>query len=422
LTKCSFTGVKMNKLAELINDRAIEIGKLSVRATTEAGSGHPSSSLSLAHLVTVLMYHQMRWDPRDPWNPYNDRLVLSEGHAVPIIYAALADLGAVMGKSKHDARKMTHDDIDTLRKMDSFLDGHPNPAEGMPFFDAATGSLGQGLSVGAGLALGASKAGIKKNIYVICGDGESREGQIMEAADFIVDHKILNLCTIINCNGQAQADYVSNQQSPKVLAEKFKAYGFEVRIIDGHDPEEIVEALARTGQTSVPYVIIAMTKKGWGVESLKDKSNHGKPVPKDGLEKAYADLNAMRGTLGLPEKVDVSGFKPAKPEGHSYSFAEPTGKLPSPNFDQLLPNDKTWTGKKKLATRRAYGLALRELANLDERVIALDGDVSNSTFSEFLGKADPNKFVECKIAEQNMVSVGAGLSSGGCIPFCSTFG
>lgn len=412
----------MSSLSELVNDRAIELGKLTVRMTTAAGSGHPSSGLSLAHLVTVLMYHQMRWDPEDPWNPCNDRLVLSEGHAVPVVYAALADLGAVMGKSKSDARKMTVADVDTLRQMHSYLDGHPNPAEGMPFFDAATGSLGQGLSVGAGLALAARKAGIKKNIYVLCGDGESREGQIMEAADFIVDHKILNLCTIINCNGQAQADYVSNQQSPKVLAEKFRAYGFEVQCIDGHNVDEIVKALARTGETPVPYVIIAATKKGWGVEALKDKSNHGKPLGKDQAEAAYADLDGQRKLLGLAAKVDTAGFRPNKPIACTPAIGAPKGKLPAPDFDALLASDKAWTGKKKLASRRAYGLALRELAKVDPRVIALDADVSNSTFADFLKKAEPEKFVECKIAEQNMVSVAAGMAAGGYIPFVSTFG
>lgn len=415
----------MASLSNLINDRAIEIGKLSVRMTTACGSGHPSSALSLAHIVTTLMYHQMRWDPQDPWNPYNDRLVLSEGHAVPIIYAALADLGAVMGKSKNEARKMTIADVDTLRQIDSYLDGHPNPAEGMPFFDAATGSLGMGLSVGCGLALAARKSGIDKKIFVICGDGESREGQIWEAADLAVDHKITTLCAIVNCNGQAQADYVSHQQSQQVLAEKFRAYGWEVRCLDGHDPDELVTAFSEAGNTPRPYVILAATKKGWGVEELKDKSNHGKPLPKEKAEKAYADLDNMRKLLGLPDNLDVSGFRPRKPEKSSFSFPAPKSKLPPPDFDQLLQDDgflKNWQAKKKLASRRAYGIALKELAKLDDRIVALDGDVSNSTFADYLKKSEPNKFFECKIAEQNMISTGVGFAAMGYIPFISTFG
>ena len=153
-------------LADAVNRKAIELGKLSVEMTTAAGSGHPSTALSLAHLVTVLMYHQMKYDPKDPWNPGSDRLVLSEGHAVPIIYAAMADLGVAIGKSKSDARPMTRADAMTLRAIDSPIAGHPNPGLGVHFFDAATGSLGQGLSVAAGLAAAARMDGLcDKRIY-----------------------------------------------------------------------------------------------------------------------------------------------------------------------------------------------------------------------------------------------------------------
>src|SRR5688572_24204974 len=160
--------------------KAVEIGKLSVEMTTAAGSGHPSTALSLAHLVTVLMYHQMRWDPKDPWNSASDRLVLSEGHAVPILYAAYADLGGMiipLGKGRDAARPMTRDDAMSLRAIESPIDGHPNPGVGFPFADAATGSLGQGLSVAAGLGAAAKADGIDRNIFCIIGDGESREGQ-----------------------------------------------------------------------------------------------------------------------------------------------------------------------------------------------------------------------------------------------------
>src|SRR5580698_8478948 len=228
-----------------VNRKAIDIGKLSVEMTTSAGSGHPSTALSLAHLVTVLMYHQMRWDPKDPWSTASDRLVLSEGHAVPIIYAALADLGATiipLGKGREAARPMTVADAMTLRAIDSPIDGHPNPQLGVPFFDAATGSLGQGLSVAAGLAAAARMDKVDRNIYCIIGDGESREGQIWEAADFVVDHALTNVIPIFNCNELAQSDWVSPQQSFQGIAEKCRAYGMLVRVIDGHDPLEINEA------------------------------------------------------------------------------------------------------------------------------------------------------------------------------------
>jgi transketolase len=211
-----------------VHKKAIEIGKLSVEMTTAAGSGHPSTALSLAHLVTVLMYYQMRWDPKDPWSPLADRLVLSEGHAVPIVYAAYADLGGMivpLGKGREAARPMTRADAMTLREIGSPIDGHPHPQVGFPFADAATGSLGQGLSVGAGLAAAARMDKLDRNMYVIIGDGESREGQIWEAADFVADHALTNVVPIFNCNELAQSDWVSPQQSFQGLAEKLEAYG-----------------------------------------------------------------------------------------------------------------------------------------------------------------------------------------------------
>jgi len=180
-----------------VHAKAVELGKHVVHMTTTAGSGHPSSALALSHIIVELMYRRMRYDPADPWNPTSDRLVLSIGHAVPIVYAAYADLGGAVGTDRNNSQLMTIDDLSTLRELSSVLDGHPNPAEGFPFFDAATGSLGQGLSVGAGLALAARLDGIDKKIFVIAGDGESREGQVWEAADFIVDHKLVNVCAIL---------------------------------------------------------------------------------------------------------------------------------------------------------------------------------------------------------------------------------
>lgn len=412
---------------EMVHDRSIELGKLVVRMTTMAGSGHPSSALSLAQLVVSLMYKQMRYDPSDPWNAASDRLVLSEGHAVPIIYAAYAGLAGVVGKSPETSKVLAVSDLDTLREIDSLLDGHPNPAEGFPFFDAATGSLGQGLSVAAGLALAARLAGIDKNIYVICGDGECREGQTWEAADFIIDHKVTNVCLIINCNGQGQADYVSTQQSQQVLAGKFNSFGWEVRTIDGHDADQIFSALSVVGTTAKPYVILAATEKGWGVEDLKDKGNHGKPLGKDKLDKANADLEAMRNRLRIGNKVEgVEDFKPPMPASVSFKVKAPVAaKLPEPDFDKLLAGDGflgKWQSGKKLSSRRAYGLALRALGKINDRVVALDGDVSNSTFAMYFADAFPERFFEGKIAEQNMVSAACGLSAGGYVPFVHSFG
>lgn len=399
--------------------RLIDICKNIVRMTTTAGSGHPSSALSLAHIVSTLLFKQMHHDPADPWNPGNDRLVLSEGHSVPVIYAAYAELGGAVGRSRAEKRPLKVEDLKTLREWDSVLDGHPNPAEGFPFFDAATGSLGQGLSVGAGLGLGARLNKIDKRIFVIIGDGESREGQIWEALDFIIDKNLTHVGAIFNCNGQGQADYVSKQQSAEVLARKLAAYGFDVQTIDGHNFAEIDAALTRVGQGGVPVAIVAKTQKGWGVESLKDKSNHGKPLTEAQVAEAEASLDRTAASL----KIQAG---PSAPRPPAPSAAKPFAagrKIEIMPFAEAVQKAgmADAVAKNKLSTRRAYGAALLALGTADERIVALDGDVSNSTFANIFGKTFPDRFFECKIAEQNMVSVAAGLSAAGLIPFASSF-
>src|ERR671937_1955060 len=179
-----------------VHAKAIDLIKLAIDMTTAAGSGHPTSAASLAHLVTVLLYHHMRYDPADPSHPAADRLVLSEGHACPIIYAAAADLGIAIGRDRAAWRPMTREDALRLRDITSEVDGHPNPAEGFPFFPAATGSLGQGLSIAAGIALAARLDALQKRVYCIIGDGESREGQVWEAIDFLADYHLSAVCPI----------------------------------------------------------------------------------------------------------------------------------------------------------------------------------------------------------------------------------
>jgi transketolase N-terminal domain/subunit len=251
-----------------VNRKAIEIGKLAIEMTTAAGSGHPSTALSLAHLVTVLMYHQMRWDPKDPWNGASDRLVLSEGHAVPIVYAALADLGGY-----YSAGQGREGPADDDRRCDvAARDRQPDrrasqSAGGISFADAATGSLGQGLSVAAGLASAARMDKLDRNFTCIIGDGESREGQNWEAADFVVDHALTNVVPIFNCNELAQSDWVSPQQSYEGLAAKLKAYGFhrprDRRARSAGDQEALNELpVVQNGHR--PLAIVARTIKGWG--------------------------------------------------------------------------------------------------------------------------------------------------------------
>ncbi len=405
--------------AKALTAKAAELGKLAVRMTTAAGSGHPSSALSLAHLVTHLMYEKMRYDPADPWSLAADRLVLSEGHAVPMVYAAYADLGGAIGRDPARARPLTPDDVDTLRENASELDGHPNPAEGFPFFDAATGSLGMGLSVAAGLALAARLDNGPRQVYCLIGDGEAREGQIWEAFDFVVDHGLTTVCAILNANGEGQAADVSAQQSAEALAAKARAFGWDVVEIDGHDPAAVKQALEDFPRPDKPLAIVARTIKGWGVDGLQNGNWHGKPLPKSELDTAYASLD--RAKAG----VDTETFA-----------AKPTAPA-SLTVERRDPREVEWDGlaaaaheyglggafdKGKLATRRAYGVALAEAGKHVPQLVVLDGDVSNSTFTNIFAKAHSTRFFECKIAEQNMVSTAAGFAAAGFIPFANSFG
>lgn len=405
-------------LAAAIHHKAVHLGKLAVRMTAKAESGHPSSALSLAHLTAYLMYHQMHWDPANPWDLNADRLVLSEGHAVPIIYAALADRGATVGKDRKSAFKLKEADVDGLRTRDSVLDGHPNPAEGVPFFDAATGSLGQGLSVAAGLAAAARVEGRPRKVYAIIGDGEAREGQIWEAVDFIADHKLTNLCAIFNANGYGQASAVSVQQSAATLAAKLRAFHWDVVEIDGHDPDQIAAAFTKFGSNTHPLAIVARTVKGWGVEQMLKGNWHGKPLTMKDVEAAYASLDNTLANV----KNDAPLGAPPKPASKTAAHAN-VHEIAWPSFDEAMRSGGlgAMLDKGKLGTRRAYGAALKVAGDLVPQVVALDGDVSNSTFAEIFAKAHPDRFFECKIAEQNMVSAAAGFAAAGMIPFANSF-
>lgn len=409
-----------------VHAQAIELGKLTVEMTAAAGSGHPSTGLSLAHIVTILMFHSMRWSPEHPAYPTSDRLVLSEGHAVPIVYAAAAKLGVMIGRDPANRRPMTRDDAMKLRAADSEIDGHPNPVEGFPFFDAATGSLGQGLSVAAGLAEGARVDNFDRRIYCIMGDGESREGQIAEACDYIIDRKLTNVLPIFNCNEYGQTGRVSPQQSAETMEAKLKAFGFQVRVIDGHSPTQIKKIFDEFAQLSSnkngqPLAVVAKTVKGWGAATLRNGNWHGKTPTPDQVKTILTELNEQRAELASSlTSTDAFTIQPP-PQAPNREVR--MGDLPG--FRQTMKSrdmeSVVHTGK--LATRRAYGLALQALGQVNDRVVALDADVSNSTFVEYFAKDAnlKNRFFECRIAEQNMVSMAVGLSAAGKIPFLSTF-
>ena len=410
---------------QVVHAKAIELGKLAVRATTAAGSGHPTTALSLAHLTTVLLYRVMRWDEAHPHDLGADRLVLSEGHAVPIVYAACADLGVVFSPNR-SSRPMTVRDLMTLRDISSPIDGHPNPQAGFPFFDAATGSLGQGLSVAAGLAAAARTDSIGKKVYCLIGDGESREGQIWEAMDFIADQGLRNVVAIFNCNTLGQSDFVSEAQSWKSLQRKAEAFGWETQVIDGHAPTEIDTVLRRIDKGSTqPLCIVARTVKGWGIPDLQGMGHHGTPVPEDRLQDALDALDTKARELGA-DKVTPQEIRAALTHPPSLGMPAPKSVSNPERVTEMMAKEPklldAFRTKKRLSPRRAFGLALKALGQSNPNVVALDGDVKNSTYAQDFAESFPKRYFEGRIAEQNMISVAAGLAAGGKVPFASTFG
>ncbi len=409
-----------------VHAQAIELDRLSLEMCAAAGSGHPSTAMSLGHIATVLMFNTMRWSPDYPDYPTSDRLVLSEGHAVPIVYAACAKLGVAIGKDPENRRKMTVDDAMRLREGSSEIEGHPNPVEGFPFFDAATGSLGQGLSVAAGIAEAARLDGLDRRVYCIIGDGEAREGQVSEALDYLIDAKLNSVLPIFNCNGFGQADRVSEQQSVAKLKAKLEAAGFRVEEIDGHEPKQIKAALdkfcAQSASTSAqPMAIVAKTVKGWGSQAMHGNGWHGKPATGDQLQKALVELDERRVEL-TSSLVSTDAFEIQPPAEWKPEAPISGDMVPLSAYMKTLDMESALhTGK--MATRRAYGIAMRALGQSTPRVVVLDADVSNSTFADIFKKdsALASRFFECKIAEQNMFSMAAGFSAAGKVPFCSTF-
>jgi transketolase len=377
---------------KMVQEKARLLCIHSMRMTTAAGSGHPTSCLSAAELMAAVFFHAMTFDPKNPNAIQGDRFVLSKGHAAPILYAALAEAG-VFPVSR----------LMTLRKVDSELEGHPTPL--IRGVDAATGSLGQGLSVGAGLALGAKRAGSSARIYVLMGDGEMAEGEVWEAASFAAHAKITNIVAIGDVNALWQSQRTMYEHDMDVYRRKFEAQGWRVEVVDGHDAAAVMDALDRAkADTSKPTAIMARTIKGHGVSFLADKEGwHGKPLSPAELEKAL-------GEMGSP-------IPPVIPDdGKSYARTS----LPVPP-DFPAPADPDYKDGTTIATREAYGIALERLGLVNPHVVAVDGDVKNSTFSETIEKDSPDKLIEGYIAEQNMVALGVGLAAQGMVPFVATF-
>ncbi|MFH1022992.1 MAG: transketolase [Planctomycetota bacterium] len=365
----------------------------SIRSTTAAASGHPTTCLSSAEIVAVLFGSVMRYDPKNVNHPNNDRFILSKGHAAPVLYGAWAEAGIISREA-----------VMTLRKIDSDLEGHPTFR--LPWAVAATGSLGQGLSVGAGLALNAKKLDkLPCRTFVLMGDGECAEGSVWEAAVFAGHYKLDNLVGIVDLNGLGQSEKTMYGTDPEPFALRFRSCGWETAVVDGHDLSALLAVFEKAAKTSgKPFAIIAKTKKGKGVSFLEDKGGwHGKPLKKDEEAKALAELG---NELSASPVIRVAAPAPA-----------------GASAPRIVPDLPTPTAKigDKIATRVAYGDALAKLGAVHPGVVALDGDTKNSTFAEKFMKAFPDRYFEAFIAEQNMVSVAVGLAARGKIPFVSTF-
>lgn len=410
--------------------------------TTEAQSGHPTSSLSAADVMTDLFFNHLRFDLKNPANPGNDRVIFSKGHASPLVYALYVAAGAISEK-----------ELLTYRQFGSELEGHPTPR--FKFAEVSTGSLGQGLSVGVGMALAVARGPVSSFlpasahssktldlksdseseelraggnpsrtatprdqdlpfIYVLMGDSEIAEGSVWEAAELASFYKLFNLVAIVDVNRLGQSTETMIGWNLDVYKARFEAFGWEVYEVDGHEMEAVDKIFEeiKGSKSEKPRVILAKTMKGKGVSFWENKDGwHGKPLPKEEFGKAIEELGFGKGK----EASMVNGL------GEGATINKPNDLTSKPPRHPNLNLTTTYKVGEEVATRKAYGEALAQLAQEDPRIVALDGETSNSTYSELVRGLTPNQYIEMFIAEQNMAGVALGLSKRGLIPFASTF-
>jgi transketolase len=368
----------------------------SVASTSRAGSGHPTTCLSAADIMAVLFFDEMHFDPKNPQNPDNDRFVLSKGHAAPILYAAWAATGLFQRA-----------ELMKLRTFESDLEGHPTPR--LPFVDVATGSLGQGICAAIGIALNARRIGSAYRTYVLLGDGEIAEGSVWEAAGEGAHYKLDNLCAIVDVNALGQSQPTEFDHDLERIAARWNAFGWKAVIVNGHDISDLQQGLAiARATTGRPTVLVARTLKGKGLSSIEGKDGwHGKAL-KSGEEtdKALKELEA--------QMVQTGEGAPSIPPPRSQSRSET-----APDYS-TLPAPAYKMGD-LVATREAWGTALAAVGRIDPRIVGLDADVKNSTFSDRFEKVASERFFEMFIAEQVMIGAAMGFAARGAIPFPSTF-
>jgi len=372
------------------NELAAQIAVDSIRATTAAGSGHPTSSMSMAHLLAVLFADHLRFDVKDPHYRGNDRFVLSKGHAAPGLYAVLKAAGA-----------FDDDALMSLRREGSPLQGHPVPIPEMPWVDVATGSLGQGLASGLGMALAMRMDTITARVWVMLGDSEMAEGSVWEAMEATAFHGANNVTAILDLNRLGQRGPTMHGWHADVFRDRALAFGWNAVEVDGHDVDAIDRAYTGAADDERPTFIVAHTQKGHGVSFLEDKEGwHGKAVPADKLDAAVGELGGDRHVrFTPPAPIDIKDATPFTPSD-----------VARPAYD------------KPVATRKAFGDAVAWLAGTDRDVVVLDGEVGNSTYTEEADAVAPDRFVQMYIAEQCMIGVQTGLQALGKKAFAATFG
>ena len=373
---------------EQLHELAQQLRVDSVRAAAAAGSGHPTSSMSAADLMAVLLSGHLRYDFDAPESPANDHLVFSKGHASPLLYSMYKAAGAI-----------EDEELLTFREFGSRLQGHPTPE--IPWVDVATGSLGQGLPISIGIALaGARLEHAEFTVWVLCGDSELAEGSMWEAFEHAGHERLDNLIAIVDVNRLGQRGPTMYEWDTSSWAARAAACDWDVQEIDGHDLEAIEAAYAAAEAADRPAVIFARTKKGAGVAAVEDKEGwHGKP-----LEDPEAAVEELGGVRSL--RIEV----------------EPPGQPPEDEVPRAEVERPSYEVGEKVATRGAYGDALTWLGSIDERVVALDGEVGNSTYAERFAAKHPDRFFEMYIAEQQMVAAAVGMQTRGWRPFASSFG
>jgi transketolase len=401
------TGLTNDVSLDVVAGLAAQLRVDSIRSSTSAGSGHPTSSMSAADLLATLVTRHLRYDWDEPRSSLNDHLIFSKGHASPLLYSVYKAVGVVSEEEL----------MNGYRRFGQRLEGHPTPI--LPWVDVATGSLGQGLPDGVGVALaGRYLDRLPYRVWVLCGDSELAEGSIWEALDKASYYKLSNLIAIVDVNRLGQRGATDLGWDTAAYAERAMAFGARTIEIDGHDVSVIDHALDEAASHLAgdkPTVIIAKTIKGKGFSEVENSPDwHGKPFPPDMADRAIAELGGVRNRVIRGARPEPAEPGPALE--HPTTLAPLAGGAPQPSKERPV-----YKIGEKVATRKAYGDALVALGARDSKVVALDGEVSNSTFAEEFTRAFPERYFEMFIAEQQMVAAATGLTVRGYKAFASTF-